>query len=76
MSKRLPYAVEMDIIRTRMKKSLLETAEQFGISRQGVRNVMARHKHLVDEAKEKMEREAVEGIIADRGGRTETDGDN
>ena len=60
-----PFGIEMQIVRRRMQTSLQNVASEFGLSRQGVLNIMRRNKDLVEQAKQQLREEAIDGIVRD-----------
>ena len=65
MPTKLPFATELEIVRMRLKSTLQETADEFGISKQAVINVMARQANVVEEVKRQMEVAAIRKIVAE-----------
>lgn len=60
-----PYATEMKIVRRRLQVPLTQVAEEFGLTRAGIINIMKRNADIVAEAKAKMRQDTIDGIIAD-----------
>ena len=63
--RRLPYAVEMQILRRRMYVSVAEVCEEFGVSSNSVYQIMERNSDLVAKAEEQIRQETLDGIVAD-----------
>lgn len=65
MGTKIPYAMELQIVRKRLQSTLQETIDEFGISRGGVRRVMVRNQDLVDEIKAELRASAKREILDD-----------
>jgi len=63
--RRVPYGVEMQIVRRRMETDVKTVCAEFDVSPQLLNEIMKRNEDLVEEARRLIRQEVLEGIVSD-----------